>query len=152
MAEAHAGINRKSRCVDSANEICKEGQQMISVVRIFYKNIPVMFDANSRFPKHISYLDQAEGLPNTPVLWCISHIIEIPPVDQITRLLGPLVQPLSQEILNGGSDFEDTRKKRELSSNIRSGKDSRRGRTNNAASADATVSKGSKTVLRSSNV
>jgi len=38
VAEALVGVNRKSRCLNSANEICKEGQQMILVVCVLYKN------------------------------------------------------------------------------------------------------------------
>lgn len=151
MAEALAGVNRKSRCVDSANEICQEGQQMITVVRVLYKNTPVMYDANRRFPRQISYLDQAEGLSNTPVLWCVCHLIEIPPVDQITRLLGPLIQPLSQETTNNGSDFEGNRKKFKPTSALKNGKERKSGNILNAASTGTPASKVSKTLRKLSN-
>jgi len=93
--------------------MCKEGQQMIQVIRVLNKNTPVMFDSKSRFPTQVHYLDQAEGLPHTPVLWCVCHLVEIPPLDQITKLLGDVIHPLSQETEENASDFKDNRSKRE---------------------------------------
>lgn len=148
MAEASAGVNRKSRCVDSANEICKEGQQMIHVSRIIRKNTPVMYEKGLRFPQQISYLDQAEGLPNTPVLWCISHLMEIPPLDQITKLIGDFVQPLSQETQETDSDFEGNRKKKERNFTVGSGQE-KGDKLQKAGNAKAQTSKGSRTVIRS---
>lgn len=123
---------------------------MISIIRVLYKNTPVMYDAESRFPKHILYLDQAEGLPNTPVLWCMCHLIEVPPLDQITRLLGEFIQPLCQETVNSDSDFEDSRtKKRQTKSNVPSGKDNRKGRHADQSTPSMSGSKGWRTVRKS---
>ena len=88
VAEAYAGINHKSRCLNDEQDLCKKGEQMISVIRVFYKDTPVMFKKEDRYPKHIAYLDQAEGLPNTPVLWGVCYIIQIPSMEEITRMMG----------------------------------------------------------------
>ena len=50
VAEAYAGINHKSRCMNDEQDLCKKGEQMISVIRVFYKDTPVMFTPESRFP------------------------------------------------------------------------------------------------------
>ena len=88
VAEAYAGINHKSRCINDEQDLCKKGQQMISVIRVFYKDTPVMFKKDMRFPKHIAFLDHAEGLPNTPILWGVCHIMQIPTLEEITRMMG----------------------------------------------------------------
>ena len=43
VAEAYAGINHKSRCLNDEQDLCKKGEQMISVIRTFYKDTPVMY-------------------------------------------------------------------------------------------------------------
>lgn len=149
VAEAHAGVNRKSRCIDAANEQCQEGQQMISVIRVFYMNTPVMYDPNSRFPKHIHFLDQAEGLSNTPILWCVSHLIEVPPLDQITRLLGEFIHPSSQMNDNNDSDFEESMQIRKPNSKALTGKDNRKGRNANVSPPNITTSKGPQGIRKS---
>lgn len=141
VAKGHAGVNRKSRCVDSANEVCKEGQQMISIVRSFYKNIPVMYDANCRFPPTIQYLDEVEGMSSKQVLWCSCHLIEIPPLDQVTRLLSEVILPESKDSPSSDSDFEDSRKKSDAKSNAVVQKNSRRGRPLTSIVPGVTVSK-----------
>ena len=87
VAEAYAGINHKSRCINDEQDLCKKGEQMISIIRVFYKDTPVMFTKEGRFPKHIALLDQAEGLPNTPILWGVSYIMQIPPLEEITTIM-----------------------------------------------------------------
>ena len=88
VAEAYAGINHKSRCINDEQDLCKKGEQMISVIIVFYKDTPVMFNKEGRFPKHIAYLDQAEGLHNTPILWGVCYIIQVPSMEEITRMMG----------------------------------------------------------------
>ena len=88
IAEAYAGINHKSRCINDEQDLCKKGEQMISVIRTFCKDTPVMFNKEGRFPKHVAYLDQVEGLPNTPILWGVSYIMQIPSMEEITRMMG----------------------------------------------------------------
>jgi hypothetical protein len=88
VAEAYAGINHKSRCINDEQDLCKKGQQMISVIRVFYKDTPVMFKKDGRYPKHIAFLDQAEGLPNCPILWGVCYITPIPSMEEITRMMG----------------------------------------------------------------
>ena len=88
VAEAYAGINHKSRCINDEQDLCKKGEQMISVIRVFYKDTPVMFTKDGRYPKHIAFLDQAEGLPNCPVLWGVCYIMQIPSMEDITRMMG----------------------------------------------------------------
>ena len=61
---------------------------MISVIIVLYKDIPVMFMKESRFPKHVAYLDQAEGLPNSPILWSVCYLMQIPSMEEITRMMG----------------------------------------------------------------
>ena len=61
---------------------------MISVIRVFYKDTPVMFKKDGRYPKHIAFLDQAEGLPNCPILWGVCYIMQIPSMEDITRMMG----------------------------------------------------------------
>ena len=87
VAEAYAGINHKSRCINDEQDLCKKGEQMISVIRVFYKDTPVMFKKEGRFPKHIGFLDQVEGLPNTPILWGVCYIMQIPSMEEITRMI-----------------------------------------------------------------
>ena len=87
VAEAYAGINHKSRCINDEQDLCKKGEQMISVIRVFYKDTPVMFKKEGRFPKHITFLDQVEGLPNTPILWGVCYIMQIPSMEEITRMM-----------------------------------------------------------------
>lgn len=88
VAEAYAGINHKSRCINDEQDLCKKGEQMISVIRVFYKDTPVMFKKDGRYPKHIAFLDQAEGLPNSPILWGVCYIMQIPSMEEITRMMG----------------------------------------------------------------
>ena len=88
VAEAYAGINHKSRCINDEQDLCKKGQQMISVIRVFYKSTPVMFKKDGRYPKHIAFLDQAEGLPNSPILWGVCYLTPIPSMEEITRMMG----------------------------------------------------------------
>ena len=88
VAEAYAGINHKSRCLNDEQDLCKKGEQMISVIRVFYKDTPVMFSKDGRYPKHIAFLDQAEGLPNCPILWGVCYIVQIPSMEEITRMMG----------------------------------------------------------------
>ena len=88
VAEAYAGINHKSRCLNDEQDLCKKGEQMISVIRVFYKDTPVMFKKDGRYPKHIAFLDQAEGLPNSPILWGVCWIMQIPSMEEITRMMG----------------------------------------------------------------
>ena len=88
VAEAYAGINHKSRCINDEQDLCKKGEQMISVIRVFYKDTPVMFKKDGRYPKHIAFLDQAEGLPNCPILWGVCYIMQIPSMEEITRMMG----------------------------------------------------------------
>ena len=88
VAEAYAGINHKSRCINDEQDLCKKGEQMISIIRVFYKDTPVMFKKEGRFPQHIAFLDQAEGLPNSPILWGVCYIMQIPSMEEITRMMG----------------------------------------------------------------
>ena len=88
VAEAYAGINHKSRCLNDEQDLCKKGEQMISVIRVFYKDTPVMFNKEGRYPKHIAFLDQAEGLSNSPILWGVCYIMQIPTMEDITRMMG----------------------------------------------------------------
>ena len=88
VAEAYAEINHKSRCINDEQDLCKKGEQMISVIRVFYKDTPVMFRKDRRYPKHIEFLDQAEGLPNSPILWGVCYIMQIPSMADITRMMG----------------------------------------------------------------
>jgi hypothetical protein len=90
VAEAYAGINHKSRCINDEQDLCKKGEQMISVIRVFYKDTPVMFTKEGRFPKHVAFLDQAEGLPNMPILWGVSYLVQIPSMSEITRMMGKI--------------------------------------------------------------
>ena len=94
VAEAYAGINHKSRCINDEQDLCKKGEQMISVIRVFYKNTPVMFTKEGRFPKHIEYLDQAEGLTNTQILWGVCYIMQIPSMEEITGMMGNVTSTL----------------------------------------------------------
>jgi hypothetical protein len=61
---------------------------MISVIKVFYKDTPVMFNKDGRYPKHIAFLDQAEGLPQCPVLWGVCYIVQVPSMEDITRMMG----------------------------------------------------------------
>ena len=87
VAEAYAGINHKSRCINDEQDLCKKGEQMISIIRVFYKDTPVMFKKDGRYPKHIAFLDQAEGLPNSPILWGVCYIMQILSMEEITRMM-----------------------------------------------------------------
>ena len=87
VAEAYAGINHKSRCINDVQDLCKKGEQMISIIRTFYKDTPVMFAKDGRFPKHVAFLDQVEGLPNSPILWGVCYIIPIPSLEDVTRMI-----------------------------------------------------------------
>ena len=87
VAEAYAGINHKSRCINDEQDLCKKGEQMISIIRVFYKDTPVMLNKEGRFPKHIAFLDQAEGLPNCHILWGVCYIMQIPSMEEITRMM-----------------------------------------------------------------
>ena len=95
VAEAYAGINHKSRCINDEQDLCKKGEQMISIIRVFYKETPVMFTKEGRFPKHVAFLDQVEGLPNTPILWGVCYIMQIPSMEEITRMMGNVTSALS---------------------------------------------------------
>ena len=148
VAEEHAGLNRKSRCIGSANELCKEGQQMISIGRVFLKNTPIMYDAHSRFPENIHYFDQVEGMANLPVLWCVCHLIEIPPIDQVTRLLREICELQSQESPNSESDFENNTRKCNPQSKSVAIKEKRRGRSFSTVLPSQSSSKGSKSGRR----
>ena len=75
VAEAYVGINHKSRCINNEQDLCKKGEQMISVIRVFYKDTPMMFKKEGHFPKHIAFLVQVEGLPNSPILWGVCYIM-----------------------------------------------------------------------------
>ena len=88
VAEAYAGINHKSRCLNDEQDLCNKGEQMISIIRVFYKDTPVMFKKDGRYPKHIAFLDQVEGLPNSPILWGVCWIMKIPSMEEITRMMG----------------------------------------------------------------
>ena len=88
VAEAYVGINHKSRCINDEQDLCKKGEQMISVIRVFYKDTPVMFPKEGRVPKHIAFLDQAEGLPNCHILWGVCYLVQIPSMEEITRMMG----------------------------------------------------------------
>lgn len=54
-----------------------------------------MFPKEGRFPKHIAFLDQVEGLPNTPILWGVCYIMQIPSMEEITRMMGNVTSTLS---------------------------------------------------------
>ena len=88
VAEAYAGINHKSRCINDEQDLCKKWEQMISVIRVFYKDTPVMFTKEGRFPKHITFLDQVEGLSTSPILWGVCYIMQIPSIEEITQMMG----------------------------------------------------------------
>ena len=88
VAEAYAGINHKSRCINDEQDLCKKGEQLISIIRVFYKDTPVMFKKDGRYPKHIGYLDEAEGLPNCHILWGVCYLMQIPSMEEITRMMG----------------------------------------------------------------
>ena len=104
VAEAYAGINHKSRCLNDEQELCKKGEQMITIVRVFYKDTPVMFTKDERYPKHIAFLDQAEGLPNCPVLWGVCYIIQIPSMEEITRMMGNVASTVCGRAPSGGNE------------------------------------------------
>ena len=104
VAKAYAGINHKSKCQNDEQDLCKKGEQMISVIRVFYKDTPVMFPKEGRFPKHIATLDQVEGLPNTPVLWGICYIIQIPSMEEITRMMGNVTSAVCGKVSSAAID------------------------------------------------
>ena len=77
---------------------------MISIIRVFYKDTPVMFKKDGRYPKHIAFLDQAEGLPNCPVLWGVCYIIQIPSMEEITRMMGNFTSVVCGKAPSGGNE------------------------------------------------
>ena len=95
VAEAYAGINHKSRCINDEQDLCKKGEQMIFVIRMFYKDTTVMFKKEGRYPKHIAFLDQVEGLPNSPILWGVCYIMHFLKMEEITRMMGNVISVVS---------------------------------------------------------
>ena len=122
VTEAYAGINHKSRCMNDEQDLCKKGEQMISIIRVFYKDTLVMFTKEGRFPKHIEYLDQAEGLTNMPILWGVCHIMQIPSMEEITRMMGNVTStlcgrvssPILDQALKGKDKKSSSKKPEEL--------------------------------------
>ena len=104
VAEAYAGINHKSKCINDEQDLCKKGQQMISVIRVFYKSTPMMFKKDGRYPKHIAFLDQAEGLPNCPILWGVCYITPIPSMEEITRMMGNVTSVVCGKASSTGTE------------------------------------------------
>ena len=104
VAEAYAGINHKSRCMNDEQDLCKKGEQMINVIRVFYKDIPVMFKKDGRYPEHIAYLDQAEGLHNCPILWGVCYIMQVPSMEDITRMMGNVTSAICGKASSSGID------------------------------------------------
>ena len=102
VAEAYAGINHKSRCINDEQDLCKKGEQMISIIRVFYKDTPVMFTKEGRYPKHIAFLDEAEGIPNSPILWGVCYIMQIPSMEEITRMMGKLTSAVCGRASSSG--------------------------------------------------
>ena len=103
VAEAYAGINHKSRCINDEQDLCKKGEQMISVIRVFYKDTPVMFTKDVRYPKHVAFLDQAEGLPNCPILWGVCYLMQIPSMEDITRMMGNVTSAVCGRVSSSGT-------------------------------------------------
>ena len=110
VAEAYAGINHKSRCINDEQDLCKKGEQMISVIRVFYKDTPVMFKKEGRFPKHVAFLDQVEGLPNSPILWGVCYIMQIPSMEEITRMMGNVTSAVCGRAMSTAIDQGPQRK------------------------------------------
>jgi hypothetical protein len=104
IAEAYAGINHKSRCMNDEQDLCKKGQQMINVIKVFYSDTPVMFSKDGRFPKHIGFLDQVEGLPNTPILWGVPYLMQIPTMEEITRMMGNITSAACGRVMSTATD------------------------------------------------
>ena len=104
VAEAYAGINHKSRCLNDEQDLCKKGEQMISVIRVFYKDTPVMFKKEGRFPKHVDFLDQVEGLPNSPILWGVCYIMAIPGMGEITRMMSNVTSAVCGRALSASKE------------------------------------------------
>lgn len=104
VAEAYAGINHKSRCLNDEQDLCKKGEQMISVIRVFYKDCPVMFKKNGRYPKHIAFLDQAEGLPHCPILWGVCYLMQVPTMEEITRMMGKVTSAVCGKATSNASE------------------------------------------------
>ena len=104
VAEAYAGINHKSRCINDEQDLCKKGEQMISVIRVFYKDTPVMFSKEGRFPKHIAFLDEVEGLPNSPILWGVCYIMQIPSMEEITRMMSNVTSAVCGRTLSAATE------------------------------------------------
>ena len=77
---------------------------MISIIRVFYKDIPVMFKKDGRYPKHIAFLDQAEGLPNCPILWGVCYIIQIPSMEEITCMMGNVTSAVCGRTPSSGNE------------------------------------------------
>ena len=50
-----------------------------------------MFKKDKRDLKHIGYLDEAEGLPNCPIQWGVCYVMQIPSMEEITRLMGNVI-------------------------------------------------------------
>jgi hypothetical protein len=123
VAEAYAGINHKSRCINDKQDLCKKGEQLISVIRVFYKDTPVMYPKESRFPKHIAFLDQVEGLPNTPILWIVCYLIQIPSMEEITRMMGNVTSAVCGKVSSAALEFASKRKTSKSSSKNPGGTD-----------------------------
>ena len=102
VAEAYAGINHKSMCLNDEQDLCKKGEQMITVIRVFYKDCPVMFTEEERFPKHIAFLDQVEGLPNSTILWGVSYLVQIPSMEEVTRMMGNVTSAARGKVSSTG--------------------------------------------------
>ena len=79
---------------------------MISVIRVFYKDTPVMFTKEGRHPKHISFLDQVEGLPNSPILWGVPYIMQIPSMEEITRMMGNVTSAVCGRVSSSALEQE----------------------------------------------
>ena len=75
---------------------------MISVIRVFYKDTPVMFKKEGRFPKHVAFLDEVEGLPNSPILWGVCYIMQIPSMEEITRMMSNVTSAVCGRALAAG--------------------------------------------------
>ena len=61
-----------------------------------------MFKKDGRYPKHISFLDQAEGLPNCPILWGVCYIMQIPTMEEITRMMGNVTSAVCGRVSSNG--------------------------------------------------
>jgi hypothetical protein len=70
----------------------------------------VMFKKDGRFPKHIAFLDQVEGLPNTPILWGVCWIMQIPSMEEITRMMSNVTSDVCGRVLAAGIEEGPKRK------------------------------------------